>query len=259
MDAPIPPKPPDGDRIMIVSSLTAAVLAILMAAPIAMTPPKPTIQDQGSGRKTTDQTERAREDVKSGNARVLRGGVPEDTWLEALHRLKRVPSPRRENATRLVRSYIAASEVWRTNEAPELKRLTEFLVTARNSGQEPPVEIVVKVREIRAAMPRLARLQEQVWEVLSGPERSRLTDEVVELKKNGLPEDVREGRRKPGTLAAEPPKPIEGGDATATPTDQPVPALWSFIDDPNAGKPLPEPPSDSESKSGSPLSPPKSR
>jgi hypothetical protein len=171
-------------------------------------------------------------------------------WLESLHRLTRVPSPRREQVTRLVRAYIVAATEWRETQAPEMKRLTEVLVAARKSGEQPPVEVATKVREIRASMPRLSELQEKVWEVLNSPEQTRLVEEITEIKKTGLPKDITEGRRAAGSPAVVTPK-TEDGESTDA-SEPLAPALWSFVDDPNAGKPLPEPTPETGKKDAAP-------
>ncbi len=236
---------------MLARTFAVTLLGVSLGAAALATPPKPSIQDDARQTKPEGRTATARgaDDVKMRNAMALRGGVSEDMWLESLHRLTRVPSPRREQVTRLVRAYVVASSDWRATQAPEMKRLTEVLVAARKAGEQPPVEVVTKVREIRSAMPRLSTLQEQVWEVLNGPEQSRLVDEIDAVKKSGLPKDVVEGRRPAGSPAVVTTEPAEGeegkdGEEAAVP----APLLWSFVDDPQAGKPLPEPESDPTSK-----------
>lgn len=235
--------------------LARVVVTILLglmpfaSAAAACTPPKPTLEDGARDSKVSARPGRD-EGVAVRNAMALRGGVSEDMWLEALHRLTRVPASRREAVTRLVRGYIVEATAWRTTQAPEMKRLTEVIVASRKSGETPPIEVTTKVRRIRSEMPRLSDLQEKVWEILSGPEQSRLVDEITAVKKTGLPKDVEEGRRPAGspitpaseaTAAEKPSTPAEDGTTTAAESATPVPALWSFIDDPNAGKPLPEP------------------
>ncbi len=232
---------------MLARSLAVTLLGITFGAAAASTPPKPSIQD--SGRQATPEGRTAAgkgtDDVKMQNAMALRGGVSEDMWLESLHRLTRVPSPRRDLVTRLVRAYIVAATEWRETQAPEMKRLTEILVAARKSGEQPPVEVVTKVRQIRASMPRLSDLQEKVWDLLNSPEQVRLVEEITAIKKSGLPKDITEGRRSAGAPAVVTAKPADADsgatDADATEKPAAAPALWSFVDDPNAGKPLPEP------------------
>ena len=253
-------------------NLAVAFLGLALAGTASATPPKPTLEGGARGTATQDRggAGKGLDDVRGRNAMALRGGVGEDMWLEALHRLTRVPSPRREQVTRLVRGYIVAADAWRTTQAPEMKKLTEVIVAARKSGAKPPIEVTTKVREIRAAMPRLSTLQEQVWDVLSGPEQSRLVDEIADLKKSGLPKDIVDGRRPAGSPAvvtrkpdgdaadADPKAAEPGTDPEADPkTDPPeagtpAPALWSFVDDPNAGKPLPSPTDESEGTSAAP-------
>lgn len=240
-------------------AIPVVTLTVALASTAIATPPKPTIQggtDTASG--ASDKSGQAsREAVAAQNAMALRGGVGEDVWLEALHRLTRVPSPRREQVTRAVRAYIIEAAAWRSQDAVRLKSLTAELLAAREAAREAgepvPKELVSQIRRIRQAMPRLSDLQSRVWDVLNSPEQSRLVDEVTELKRKGLPKDIEEGRRAPGRPAKVTVKPIDGetdGEAATetTPTSEgdeaKTPAstlLWSFVDDPNAGMPLPDP------------------
>jgi hypothetical protein len=127
--------------------------------------------------------------------------------------------------------------------------ITEILVAARKSGEQPPVEVSTKIREIRRAMPRLSTLQEQVWQVLSSPEQVRLVEEITALKKTGLPKDVTEGRRPAGSPAVVTHQ--AAADESSETPEKPAPALWSFVDDPNAGEPLPEPTLETEARDSS--------
>jgi hypothetical protein len=242
------PETPD----MLARSLATVACGLLLAGVSAATPPKPSIQDGAREAKPDGRATPARptDDIRMQNAMALRGGVSEDMWLESLHRLTRVPSPRREQVTRLVRTYIVTATEWRETQAPEMKRLTEILVAARKSGEQPPVEVSTKIREIRRAMPRLSTLQEQVWQVLSSPEQVRLVEEITALKKTGLPKDVTEGRRPAGSPAVVTHQ--AAADESSETPEKPAPALWSFVDDPNAGEPLPEPTLETEARDSSP-------
>lgn len=237
-------------------------LAAMATSAVLATPPKPGIQ--GGPGIATDEPGKGRQAGPDGvevrNAMALRGGVGEDAWLEALHRLTRVPSPRREAVTRAVRAYIVEAAAWRETKAPTLKTLTSELIAIRESGEAVPRDLTRKVREIRQSMPRLSDLQSAVWDILNSPEQSRLVDEVTELKRTGLPKDIVDGRRAPGTPARVTVKtPADGETAPAEPTDgeaapPPAPALWSFVDDPNAGKPLPDPPAEGDASTTTPKS-----
>lgn len=225
-------------------------LAAMATSAVLATPPKPGISggpgiatdDPGKGRQAGP------DGVEVRNAMALRGGVGEEVWLEALHRLTRVPSPRREDITRAVRGYIVEAAAWRETEAPKLKSLTTELVSLRDAGETIPRDLTKRIREIRQSMPRLSDLQSRVWDILNSPEQSRLVDEVTELKRKGLPKDITDGRRAPGTPArvtVKTPAETPADDASSTAGAEestPAPALWSFVDDPNAGQPLPEPP-----------------
>lgn len=235
-------------------------LAVLVLAGTALaTPPKPGRQDvPGTGTAMPAKGDQSGPEGRAErNAMALRGGVSEDVWLEGLRRVSRVPSPRREEITRLVRRYIVEASAFRADQAPVLKRLTQELLAARAAGEPVPRELTSRIRAMRRARPKLSDLQRAVWDLLTGPEETRLVETLTELKRTGLPKDVQEGRRPAGSPArvTTPTEPAGDADETAKPaTDAepkkaPPPLLWSFVDDPNAGKPLPEPePSDATAR-----------
>lgn len=242
---------------MIHARLVALPIALLaLAGSVSATPPKPRIEGGAgvAGGSQEKGEEVGADEIKSRNAMALRGGVPEDIWLEALHRLTRVPTPRREEVTRAVRTYIVDATAWRESMAPRLKTLTARLVEIRDAGEPVPRDLSKEIREIRQAMPRLSDLQARVWELLNSPEQGRLVDEVAELKRTGLPKDIVDGRRAPGTPARVTRKSTaETGANDDSPAPEPAdaevaensaPLLWSFVDDPNPGQPLPEPVTD---------------
>lgn len=220
------------NRLLQTSFLLIASAVLTGGAVIAATPPKG--DDSVSGPKDLGPGNPAR---AAGTTKrtidPVRSGVSEAGWLDALRHV-RVTELQAPLITKMVRTYLEQSRVWRQTMAVELDMVVAEIRRIRAAGGDIPPELSTRVRMIRGAMPRWNATQQLIISELTPVQLESLLLEIDRYKAMQLEKRKAENRRR-ATKNAKKVEPAEGVgrpvvvDSAAKGAEPVAPKPWTFI------------------------------
>ena len=160
--------------------LQLAVLLLGLMIPgipgAAATPPK----NPGPGTATPGG--QASGEKESRDQVASRGALPAKEWFELVSLID-VSVVQQNELTPVIRTYLAELDRWQKVGSVKMRALLE---KARSSDETERKVLVKQARELRKSMPRYDLVKEEVWELLTPFQRTRLFEMTQERKSRGL-------------------------------------------------------------------------